>query len=1256
MPKAESKAEKIFSGGGEMGALMRSFDWSKTLLDSVEKWPQSLRTIVSVLLNSRYPMFIWWGTELVALYNDAYRPILGNSKHPYFLGKSAKEMWAEIWDTLGPLTEIVMKTGEPTWSEDLLLLMNRYGYLEETYFTFSYSPVRDETGGVGGVFCACTETTERVIGERRLQTLRDLVAKTVEAKTVEEACHKATATLALNNYDIPFALLYRVEDDQQAHLVSTTTNITPETIAYIQPQDIWHLTEVTRTKTATMVSNLTQELGELLRGAWPDATHSALVMPIAQAGQQQLASILVLGINPRRAFDDEYRGFFDLVASHIGTAVANADAYEAERRRAEALAELDRAKTVFFSNVSHEFRTPLTLMLGPLSDVLEHSENLLPNDQEQLKIAYRNSQRLLKLVNTLLDFSRIEAGRIEAVYQPTNLALFTADLAGIFRAAIERAGLRLIVDCPPLPSPAYVDREMWEKIVLNLLSNAFKFTFEGEIAVVLRSDARQITLQVRDTGTGIRAEELPRLFERFHRIKGARGRSFEGTGIGLALVQELVHLHGGTIEVSSIVDQGTCFTVFIPTGYAHLPSERIQTATTLKAAPVNEELLRWLPETLQSATSIDTELSLAMRSSIQTGRILLADDNADLREYTKRLLGQYYEIETVADGKAALSSIRYSKPDLVITDVMMPKLDGFELLRQLRSDSQTKDLPIILLSARSGEESRIEGLNAGADDYLIKPFSARELLARVEAIFKLSRLRQQTQEILQINEQRLRIAQLASQTGTWDWDLKKNIVFWSPEYYKLYGIDPTTPATYKNWLETVLEEDRDSCIQAIQKALERKQTSLIFEFRIRHPILGLRWFASRSQIFYDSEQQPIRAIGISIDITEQKHIEEALRESEQRAQLAIQVSRIGTWRYNLETNMVEFDSRMCEIWGVPVNTKVLSLTTVMEQIHLDDRPHVESAINAALDPSSSGLYEVEYRIIWPDGTEHWVFANGQILFENERRSRYLVNFFGTALDITERKQAEIKMLSKTQEVEQLNTHLSKSTAELAQRNQELDRFAYVVSHDLKAPLRAITNLSTWIEEDLNGQIPENTEHQLQLLRQRVHRMESLIDGLLVYSRAGRVEVAEKMTDVAQLVNDIIDSLMPPSTFTITTQLALLPIITKQLLLSQVFSNLISNAIKHHDRNDGRVDITGVDKGDYYEFSIYDDGPGIAAKDHERIFEIFQTLKSRDVQESTGIGLSIVKKIIETESGSIRVESELGKGTTFRFTWPVSKKS
>ncbi len=391
-----------------------------------------------------------------------------------------------------------------------------------------------------------------------------------------------------------------------------------------------------------------------------------------------------------------------------------------------------------------------------------------PDEREQLNLVQRNGLRLQKLVNTLLDFSRIEAGRSQAVYEPVDLAIYTADLASAFRSLIEQAGLSLVVDTPPLPEAIYLDREMWEKIVLNLLSNAFKFTLLGSITVRLQWLTSHVELSITDTGVGILSDELPHLFERFHRAKNSQGQSFEGSGIGLSLVQELVKLQGGTIAAISTFGQGSCFTVSIPTGKAHLPIERIQSSrtsasTALGAMAYVEEAQRWLPKNLiepialelnDAPTQFTSNANSSARSTLETSKskILLADDNADMRDYIRRILSSSYTVQTVADGVAALTAIQNNPPDLVLTDVMMPGLDGFELLRllrkppegsPLRSNPVTQDIPIILLSARAGEEARIEGLAAGADDYIIKPFSVRELLARIEASLKLAQLRRE---------------------------------------------------------------------------------------------------------------------------------------------------------------------------------------------------------------------------------------------------------------------------------------------------------------------------------------------------------------------------------------------------------------------------------------------------------------------------------------------------------------------------------
>ncbi|MEG4217130.1 PAS domain-containing protein [Microcoleus sp. Pol14C6] len=760
MIRQSQLVEQIFAGNSEMAMLMRSHDWSLSALGAVETWSQSLKTAIRIILGSRYPMFVWWGQQMTKFYNDAYIPVLGK-RHPQALGQPASRVWAEIWDTLGPQAEAVLNQGQSTWNQELLLVMERNGYTEETYFTFSYSPVANDDGPVGGVFCACSEDTQRVLSDRRLATLRELAAETVTAKTQEAACEISATVLTNNAYDIPFALFYLLDGESEIARLAGTTRLAAGTLGSCETIELtsaqkcqWELKQVIETGESRIIEDLEAQFGLLPGGAWSQSPHQAVVLPLARSGET--FGFLIAGVSPLRTFDDDYKGFFDLMAGQVTTAIANAQAYEEERKRAEALAELDRAKTTFFSNVSHEFRTPLTLMLAPLEDTIANLNGTIPpQEREQLQLVQRNGMRLLKLVNSLLDFSRIEAGRVQAAYEPVDLATYTAELASTFRSLIERVGMSLSVDCPTLPEAIYVDREMWEKIVLNLLSNAFKFTLAGTISVRLQWAENCVELLVADTGVGIPSEELPHLFERFHRIKNSQGRSFEGSGIGLSLVQELVKLHGGAIDVSSTFGQGSCFRVTIPTGTAHLPQERIGASRTLAstalgAMPYVEEAQRWLPESDFRLPILDfeldnnpTKLNLAPGNQAAQSKILLADDNADMRDYIRRLLSGSYVVQTVADGVAALTALKKNPPDLVLTDVMMPGMDGFELLRSLRSNPATQDIPIILLSARAGEESRIEGLAAGADDYLIKPFSARELLARVEASLKLARLRQE---------------------------------------------------------------------------------------------------------------------------------------------------------------------------------------------------------------------------------------------------------------------------------------------------------------------------------------------------------------------------------------------------------------------------------------------------------------------------------------------------------------------------------
>ena len=565
---------------------MRSLDWSNTPIGPPDTWPQSLRSTVSMLLPSKAQIILFWGPEFTVLYNDAYRPVFG-AKHPHALGRPGREAWSEIWTSvLHDLLAGVARTGEAFWGKDLLFELERYGFLEETYFDVSYDPVRGESGEVEGVYCIVTETTERVIGERRMALLKELAERNATARTEHDACRIAGDTLAAKPHDVTFALTY-LDDELQG---------------------------------------CTPGAEEQLAAARPELVKE---FPLSSSGAGVPAGRLVVGLNPRRPLDERYRAFLELVADQVGTALGNARAYEAERKRAEALAQLDRAKTVFFSNVSHEFRTPLTLILGPTEEALASPDGALTG--EALEIVHRNELRLLKLVNTLLDFSRIEAGRLDASYVPTDLAEFTADVASTFRSAFMRAGLEFVVDCPALSQPVYVDREMWEKIVLNLLSNALKFTLDGSVHLSLLERAGVVELGVRDTGVGIPDSEIGHVFERFHRVQGTRARTHEGSGIGLALVNELVRMHGGTLTVASRLDEGTTFTVTIPAGVTHLAGERVRESGAGAPAATSARLyvteaLRWVQDSGPAPRSVDTVDPEDTPSGIK--RIILADDNA----------------------------------------------------------------------------------------------------------------------------------------------------------------------------------------------------------------------------------------------------------------------------------------------------------------------------------------------------------------------------------------------------------------------------------------------------------------------------------------------------------------------------------------------------------------------------------------------------------------------------------------------------
>jgi PAS domain S-box-containing protein len=938
---AAQTPEQVFSGGGELGERIRSFDWSSTPMGPISTWPQSLKTAVRILITSRYSMWMGWGSELIFIYNDAYaRQTLGK-KHPWALGKPARVVWAEIWADLDSRVRTVTETGEATWDEALMLFLERSGYPEETYHTFSYSPLTGDDGKISGLFCVVMEETERVIGERQLGLLRHLAAGLSSKNTEEEVCKAIPANLKTNPQDLPVTLVYLFENGETCARLACETGIkrghpaAPERIEIEAADAVWPIRDLLKTKGPVFVENLTERFGSMPTGAWDRPPTRAMLVPITGQGQDRPAGVFITALNPYRQLTAGYSGFIDLVAGQIAAGIANARAYEGERQRAEALAALDRAKTTFFSNVSHEFRTPLTLMLGPTEDALANPEKTLRG--RELETVHRNELRLLKLVNTLLDFSRLEVGRVTASYQPTDLSAYTMELASIFRSAIEKAGLNYVVECAPLPQPVYIDREMWEKIVLNLISNALKSTFHGSIELELASKADHVAFSVSDTGTGIPEHELPHLFERFRRVEHARRRTHEGSGIGLALVHELLAMHGGKISVHSQVGKGTTFTVTLPYGSQHLPRERVRPEAeqivpgTARKAFV-QEALSWLPgqavddkasrEDLEAADALSAPLLVTSNKP----RVLLADDNRDMREYVRRLLSSRFEVTTADNGRQALEKANQQLPALVLSDVMMPEMDGLQLLAALRENPATSSVPVVLLSARAGEESLIEGMMSGADDYVVKPFTARELLARVEAHIKIASFRREAleresqlqRELRKSEREQLRLLAVMDQSTDFIGlaDVEGHVLYMNRSARFLVGLHEAEDVSRLRIKDFFFPEDVASLEGTIIPSVLR-DGRWQGEVHFRH-------FQSGESIPVDYHVFPVTDPGsgqtvglgtVTRDVRESKKKEAALRASESRYRLLTELNPQALWTADREGRVLYANQRFLEYAG-----------------------------------------------------------------------------------------------------------------------------------------------------------------------------------------------------------------------------------------------------------------------------------------------------------------------------------------------------
>jgi PAS domain S-box-containing protein len=1253
-----TEALAFLGRGGEMGARMRAFDWATTPLGPPGEWPRSLKTVVRILLDSRYPMWMLWGPELTFFCNDAYLPTVG-IKRDWVLGARSDRVWAEIWPDIGPRIDHVLATGEATWDEALLLVLERSGYPEETYHTFSYSPVYGDDAHVAGVLCVVTEDTGRQLSERRMALLgalgTDLAAMQSEAEVVAALRRHMDNGLP----DLPGALVYLADADRlqcvfRAGFDAAHPLALQEIPLHAAP---WPITEVLASGESRLVELDPQE--GVPHGPWREPAKAALLLPLGQPGHHRTAGVLVACLNRYRVLDESYRHFLGLVAAQIAAALANARSYAALRRRAEALADLDRAKTAFFSNVSHEFRTPLTLMMGPLEDVLDRGK-LPENLRTELDVVHRNSLRLLKLVNSLLDFFQVESGRLQARYARVHIGALTAELAGVFRSAIERAGLALEIDCESI-ADAYVDRDMWEKLVFNLLSNALKHTLHGRITVRVAARDDAFTLVVGDTGVGIPEEALPHIFDRFYRVPNARSRTYEGSGIGLALVQAFAKLHGGSVDVASALDVGTTFTVTLPRGFAHLPPERLVTEQAPEARRRSN-----VDAFVDEARSWDSDFVAPPAPGelpADAPTVLLVDDSADMRDYVSRLLSTRFRVVTAADGVEALAIAGRALPDLVLSDVMMPRLDGFGLLKALRDDERTRELPVVLLSARAGEEAWIEGIDAGADDYLVKPFSARELHARIANNLAMARVRRQYVQATRAGEARrrfllefadgLRAAQTPEEVaGTAVAMIGRELRATTAGYLEVER-EGRFFRVVSEWRGDGIAPRHEGARFPIDRFGEEEARMsglpIVIDDTRSHPRASA-WLAEGAGAVMTAPRvmsgRSPAALWVTMDGPRAWHADEIalLREAAERTWAELSRARAETkLRESEERFRTMADSSPLFVWVLDPDGRLVFANRAVrdffgegelddddwaKHIHPDDVDGYAAEIAAAL--AEQRPFSVMARVRRSDGAWRWIQSIGAPRFSDDGQ---FLGAVGSSPDITE---------------------LIEASDALRDADRRKDEFVATLAHELRNPLAPIRQASRVARSADASEAQRAWSHEV--IDRQVRHMGLLLDDLLDVSRItrGKLELRRERVALERIVDVALETAQPLLDERRQRVVRALPrepvwLHADALRMAQVLANLLTNAAKYSEPR-GTVELGAAVRGREIGIYVQDNGIGIEPALLPRVFDMFSQMKgSLDRAEGgLGIGLALVKGLVELHGGRVEAQSA-GPGTGARFT-------
>ncbi len=653
---------------GETGRLLLATDWAATPLGPMDRWPQALRIAVGICLNSRFPMFVWWGEQAINIYNDAYVPMLGK-RHPAAFGRPAQEAWSDIWDIVGAQRRLVMERGEPTWNERVLLVMERNGFPEDTWFTWSYSPIYEEDGRIGGMFCAVTEETGRVLAERE----RDRLVREAQdaARTLRTWFDNAPGFVALlRGPEFVFELVNQAYYQLVGHR-NLEGMPAFQAIPEAGQQGYFELLNNVYTTGEPFVG---REMSLVLQRT-PDAEPE------------------------QRYIDFVYQPVRDASGATVGIFAQGHDVTEQVQARG-ALEEANRRKDEFLATLAHELRNPLAPIRQAAMVAKATSD---PARQGwAMNIIERQVGHMALLLDDLLDVSRISRGKLQ-------LRIAQVDLKGVVDAAVETAWPmiearkhKLEVHLPLHAVQLAVDPVRIAQVLSNLLSNAAKYTDAGgSIRLSAEERAGRLLLQVRDNGIGLSAEHLEAIFGMFSQVASAAERAQGGLGIGLALSRGLVQLHGGTLHARSEgLGQGAEFTVCLP-----------------------------LPIRTGERAGDAGEPADQARAAVRPLRILVADDNADALSTMSMLLEmEGHEVHGAADGEQALARAEALHPDVVILDIGMPRLSGHEVARRIRASGWGRDALLIALTGWGQAQDQARAIAAGFDHHCTKPVDLAALL------------------------------------------------------------------------------------------------------------------------------------------------------------------------------------------------------------------------------------------------------------------------------------------------------------------------------------------------------------------------------------------------------------------------------------------------------------------------------------------------------------------------------------------------